>query len=107
MLGAIVNTSKQKRNRKIFLEGLELMVLLVKNELLLVISSPFPPFSVFSLTPHSALQYGVSYPCLLRQNQVLLTALEELQMRCASLKKENSLLVRGMQELNTLYPNVV
>ncbi|XP_013921231.1 PREDICTED: peripheral-type benzodiazepine receptor-associated protein 1-like [Thamnophis sirtalis] len=39
-------------------------------------------------------QYGVSYPCLLRQNQVLLTALEELQMRCASLKKENSLLCR-------------
>ncbi|XP_058020507.1 peripheral-type benzodiazepine receptor-associated protein 1 [Ahaetulla prasina] len=37
-------------------------------------------------------QYGVSYPCLLRQNQVLLTALEELQMRCASLKNENSLL---------------
>ncbi|KAG8122841.1 hypothetical protein E2320_018320 [Naja naja] len=37
-------------------------------------------------------QYGVSYPCLLRQNQVLLTALEELQMRCASLKKENGLL---------------
>ncbi|XP_026564239.1 peripheral-type benzodiazepine receptor-associated protein 1 [Pseudonaja textilis] len=37
-------------------------------------------------------QYGVSYPCLLHQNQVLLTALEELQMRCASLKKENGLL---------------
>ncbi|XP_063147180.1 peripheral-type benzodiazepine receptor-associated protein 1 [Candoia aspera] len=37
-------------------------------------------------------QYGVSYRCLLRQNQVLLTALEELQMHCASLKKENSLL---------------
>ncbi|ETE71507.1 RIMS-binding protein 2, partial [Ophiophagus hannah] len=36
--------------------------------------------------------YGVSYPCLLRQNQVLLTALEELQMHCASLKKENGLL---------------
>ncbi|XP_048374835.1 peripheral-type benzodiazepine receptor-associated protein 1 [Sphaerodactylus townsendi] len=37
-------------------------------------------------------QYGVSYRCLLRQNQVLLTALEELQSRCAGLKKENSLL---------------
>ncbi|XP_033028460.1 RIMS-binding protein 3A-like [Lacerta agilis] len=37
-------------------------------------------------------QYGVSYRCLLRQNQVLLTALEELQSRCATLKKENSLL---------------
>ncbi|XP_029140222.1 peripheral-type benzodiazepine receptor-associated protein 1 [Protobothrops mucrosquamatus] len=37
-------------------------------------------------------QYGVSYPCILRQNQVLLTALEELQIRCASLKKENNLL---------------
>ncbi|XP_053222801.1 peripheral-type benzodiazepine receptor-associated protein 1 isoform X5 [Podarcis raffonei] len=37
-------------------------------------------------------QYGVSYRCLLRQNQVLLTALEELQSRCAALKKENSLL---------------
>ncbi|XP_025022934.1 peripheral-type benzodiazepine receptor-associated protein 1-like [Python bivittatus] len=40
----------------------------------------------------ASVQYGVSYRCLLRQNQVLLTALEELQMRCASLKKENSLL---------------
>ncbi|XP_078235522.1 peripheral-type benzodiazepine receptor-associated protein 1 isoform X2 [Pogona vitticeps] len=37
-------------------------------------------------------QYGVTYRCLLRQNQVLLTALEELQSRCASLKKENNLL---------------
>ncbi|KAJ7308974.1 hypothetical protein JRQ81_008256, partial [Phrynocephalus forsythii] len=37
-------------------------------------------------------QYGVTYRCLLRQNQVLLTALEELQSRCATLKKENSLL---------------
>ncbi|XP_066492584.1 peripheral-type benzodiazepine receptor-associated protein 1 [Tiliqua scincoides] len=39
-----------------------------------------------------AFQYNVSYQCLLRQNQVLLTALEELQSRCAGLKKENSLL---------------
>ncbi|XP_054857794.1 peripheral-type benzodiazepine receptor-associated protein 1 [Eublepharis macularius] len=38
------------------------------------------------------MKYGVSYRCLLRQNQVLLTALEELQSQCASLKKENSLL---------------
>ncbi|XP_067328198.1 peripheral-type benzodiazepine receptor-associated protein 1 isoform X3 [Anolis sagrei] len=43
--------------------------------------------SVPSLT-----QPGVSYRCLLRQNQVLLTALEELQSRCANLKRENSLL---------------
>lgn len=61
----------------------------------------------FLLTPPSVLQYGVSYPCILRQNQVLLTALEELQIRCASLKKENNLLVRGMQELYAWYPNVV
>ncbi|XP_062815400.1 peripheral-type benzodiazepine receptor-associated protein 1 isoform X2 [Anolis carolinensis] len=40
----------------------------------------------------SSTQPGVSYHCLLRQNQVLLTALEELQSRCANLKRENGLL---------------
>ncbi|XP_042298672.1 peripheral-type benzodiazepine receptor-associated protein 1 isoform X2 [Sceloporus undulatus] len=56
-------------------------------------SEPVPESdSGHRLADPSSSQHGVSYRCLLRQNQVLLTALEELQLRCAGLKRENSLL---------------
>nr|XP_056720948.1 peripheral-type benzodiazepine receptor-associated protein 1 [Euleptes europaea] len=55
-------------------------------------SCPAPAEGSGHCQAEGSAQYGVSYQCLLRQNQVLLTALEELQSRCAGLKKENSLL---------------